>query len=248
MADKAVIFLSKRMLKNRRKNKEGNPGNVKEYPYHYIDYSGNLKRDDKGNIIGPLKLKDENYYMKLGIPKEDAALLAKVKRRAKLLDGSHESFLGLGLSSVIGFVPVVGDTTDLLLALTIISKASKVSNGLDAVIRGKMVWNVILDLVIGLMPVLGDFADILFKCNTKNSVLLEDMLKKRVEDSLDEAEKAGNRGRRPGHYDRHAAASRHPTPPGASSPYGAGHATKQRPTQSEDAYRQGGRFVSARDL
>ena len=54
--------------------------------------------------------------------------------------------------------------------------------------------NVALDFFIGLVPVLGDFADIILGCNTRNSNLLEEMLVKRVNKALNEAEKNRRHG------------------------------------------------------
>ena len=54
-----------------------------------------------------------------------------------------------------------------------------------------MVLNVIIDVAIGLTPVLGDIADTFYQANTRNFKLLEDTLRKRVEESIEAAEKAG---------------------------------------------------------
>jgi Domain of unknown function (DUF4112) len=44
-----------------------------------------------------------------------------------------------------------------------------------------MFINLILDFLIGLVPLLGDIADAVYKCNTKNFVLLEKELNKRAD-------------------------------------------------------------------
>lgn len=43
----------------------------------------------------------------------------------------------------------------------------------------KMMFNIVFDFLIGLVPVIGDIMDIMYKCNTKNAILLEDYLYKR---------------------------------------------------------------------
>lgn len=43
----------------------------------------------------------------------------------------------------------------------------------------KMQLNMAIDFAIGLVPFLGDIADAIYKCNTKNVVLLEAELRKR---------------------------------------------------------------------
>lgn len=55
-----------------------------------------------------MKKKDIEYYKSLGIPDKDAVIIAKVKTRARYLDGSHNiplTHIKFGLSSVIGLLP-----------------------------------------------------------------------------------------------------------------------------------------------
>ena len=73
--------------------------------------------------------------------------------------------------------------------MSLVKSAGGVSGGLDDGIRNKMVMNVVLEILIGITPVLGDFADTFFQANTKNFVLLEKMLKKRVKELSVHAEK-----------------------------------------------------------
>ena len=89
-----------------------------------------------------------------------------------------------------------GDAIDGLLSLVLINSSRKVSGGLDAGTRNKMLMNVVLEVIIGFTPVLGNFADIFFRCNTKNAALLEEMLKKRVDKAILQADKTGQYGGR----------------------------------------------------
>ena len=59
------------------------------------------------------------------------------------------------------------------MAAMVIATCCKIDGGLPREIKSKMVFNLIVDLVIGLVPFLGDIADALFRCNTKNAVILE---------------------------------------------------------------------------
>ena len=72
----------------------------------------------------------------------------------------------------------------MLLALMVVASASKVEGGLPGSIRMRMLFNVALDFVIGLVPFVGDLADAMYKCNTRNAVLLEDYLKKKGQKNL----------------------------------------------------------------
>ena len=73
----------------------------------------------------------------------------------------------------------IGDCMDLLLAVMVIRTCSRVEGGLPPALYRRMVSNVVLDFVIGLVPFLGDIADALYKCNTRNVVLLEQHLRKK---------------------------------------------------------------------
>lgn len=42
-----------------------------------------------------------------------------------------------------------------------------------------MILNIVFDFVIGLVPFIGDLADALYKCNTRNAVLLENHLREK---------------------------------------------------------------------
>lgn len=88
------------------------------------------------------------------------------------------------LNSLLRF----GDAIDGLLAVSTVTKARKVSDGLDDGIRTKMAINVAIEIVVGFTPVLGDLIDSLFKVNTRNATLLEEMLIDRVTKAKEKAE------------------------------------------------------------
>jgi len=116
-----------------------------------------------------------------GISEHDAKVLTKVKRRAYRLDMCLFNFMGIqfGWGSVIGIVPAIGDALDLFMALMVVKTCDGVEGKLDQNVRNKMIMNVILDFVVGLIPFLGDLVDAMYKCNTRNAVLLEEFLRKR---------------------------------------------------------------------
>lgn len=73
----------------------------------------------------------------------------------------------------------------------------RISGGKDAKdvkkMRSLMFGNLLFDGAIGLVPVFGDIADTIFKCNTRNAVLLELLLTKRARKeaaALDSSEKS----------------------------------------------------------
>lgn len=67
----------------------------------------------------------------------------------------------------------------MFMALMVINTCETVDGGLDSKTLNKMYLNLILDFAIGLVPILGDIADAMYKCNTRNAILLEEYLRKR---------------------------------------------------------------------
>lgn len=54
-------------------------------------------------------------------------------------------------------------------------------------VKNNMYMNLIIDFFIGLVPLLGDIADAVYKCNTKNFLLLEKELEKRAKQRRDDS-------------------------------------------------------------
>lgn len=111
------------------------------------------------------------------IGKHDLAVLNSVKRKAYRLD-LQLSICGvrLGWAGIIGLIPWIGDIIAVCFAYQLIQKASQIEGGLTPSLRRKMMQNVAVDFGIGLIPVVGDFINILYKCNSRNFVLLEQHL------------------------------------------------------------------------
>ncbi|EHK99508.1 PH-containing protein [Glarea lozoyensis ATCC 20868] len=126
------------------------------------------------------KMKKMPKALPPGISEHDGKVLTKVKRRAYRLD-SGWSLLGMrvGWSSVIGIIPFVGDALDAFMALMVIRTCQQVEGGIPKSLNGQMMFNLALDFAVGLVPFIGDLADMLFRCNTKNAILLEDFLRKK---------------------------------------------------------------------
>ncbi|KAJ5101821.1 Protein of unknown function DUF4112 [Penicillium alfredii] len=114
-----------------------------------------------------------------GLSEKDAKILTQVKRRAWRLDYCLFNLCGIrfGWGSVIGLVPFIGDVGDAAFAMMVVRNCEEIDGGLPAHLRMKMVINVIIDFIIGLVPFLGDLADAVYKCNTRNAVILEHHLR-----------------------------------------------------------------------
>ncbi|KAL2002499.1 hypothetical protein VTN02DRAFT_6674 [Thermoascus thermophilus] len=114
-----------------------------------------------------------------GISENDAKILTKVKRRAYRLDYALFSLCGVrfGWSSAIALIPVAGDALDAALALMVVQSCKDIDGGLPSHLWMMMVMNIALDFAVGLVPFVGDLADALYKCNTRNAILLEKHLR-----------------------------------------------------------------------
>ncbi|KAL7939967.1 hypothetical protein V8C42DRAFT_338991, partial [Trichoderma barbatum] len=112
---------------------------------------------------------------------DDHQILEKVQKRAKYLDNLYNVCgIRIGLSSLAGIVPIVGDFLDAYLALHLVYTSCRdVHGGIPHRIRFEMLLNVFLDFIFGLLPVLGDILDIFFRANIRNAELLEQYLTQR---------------------------------------------------------------------
>lgn len=72
----------------------------------------------------------------------------------------------LGLDSIVGLIPGVGDVASAAVGVWVILEAARFK--LPGVVMARMVVNTVVDLVIGAVPILGDLFDVVFKSNTRN--------------------------------------------------------------------------------
>ncbi|NBB70832.1 MAG: DUF4112 domain-containing protein [Alphaproteobacteria bacterium] len=108
---------------------------------------------------------------------DTAVRLERLRGLARLMDTRWRLPLvpvRFGLDSVIGLVPVVGDTVSWAVAGWIVAEARKLGAPPDVV--GRMVANNVFDWTIGLVPVVGDLLDVGMRANTRNVALLADAL------------------------------------------------------------------------
>jgi hypothetical protein len=100
--------------------------------------------------------------------------LARLRRYAYWLD-SGIRIPGLrwriGLDSILGLVPGVGDTAGAVLGGWVFVEALRL--GVPAPTLARMLVNLALDSTVGAVPVLGDLFDFVWKANIRNIALLE---------------------------------------------------------------------------
>ncbi|KAH8696165.1 hypothetical protein BGW36DRAFT_297889 [Talaromyces proteolyticus] len=170
MATQLASLVGRRILKENVKNKFG-----QEDPYFEVVPASRL-----GRAFGK-KTQRRRKAIPPGLSPQDAKILNRVKRRAYQLDYSLFNLCGIrfGWGSVIGIIPFAGDGMDAALAMMVARECQKVEGGLPSRIYYQMMINIAIDFFIGLVPFIGDLADAIYKCNTRNAVLLEKFLREK---------------------------------------------------------------------
>ena len=100
--------------------------------------------------------------------------LRRIRSLSVLMDSAFELPLikkRVGLDSIIGLVPGIGDGVGMLFSAYIIFEAAKL--GAPKTALGKMALNVAIETIVGSVPLLGDIFDAYWKANMKNLDLLE---------------------------------------------------------------------------
>ena len=95
--------------------------------------------------------------------------LATVMDSAVAVPGTR---IRVGLDSLIGLVPGIGDLVSALISSYIIWEARRL--GLPRWKIARMIGNVAFDTTIGAVPLLGDALDVVFKSNRRNLKILND--------------------------------------------------------------------------
>ncbi|CAO3592195.1 unnamed protein product [Absidia cylindrospora] len=109
------------------------------------------------------------------LTKQERKILKAVKKKAQFLDrGISLCCIQIGFDGPIGLIPVVGDFIGLIFALFLVEKAMEAN--LPSKLVNQMLINIAVDFFIGLVPIIGDILDIMYKCNTRNALLLEEYL------------------------------------------------------------------------
>ena len=78
----------------------------------------------------------------------------------------------IGIDSLLGFIPGVGDTLGAALSTYIIVEAARMGAPKRALLR--MIGNVAVETIVGAIPLVGDIFDVAWKANVRNVALLHD--------------------------------------------------------------------------
>ena len=108
---------------------------------------------------------------------------ASVRRRIEAMEGLLERAFTLpgtshrvGLDSIVGLVPVLGDVITAAMGAWLIWEAKNL--GMSRFHLARMTGNVAFDTAIGFIPLVGDAVDFLFRSNTRNLRIVKRWLDK----------------------------------------------------------------------
>jgi hypothetical protein len=104
-----------------------------------------------------------------GFGRDPAAIRKRIEAMERLLEGLFVvpgTNRRVGLDSIIGLVPVVGDLATAAMGGWIVWEARNL--GMSKWQLARMAANVGIDTAIGAIPFAGDLFDFLYKSNTKN--------------------------------------------------------------------------------
>lgn len=99
---------------------------------------------------------------------------ARVRTLARLLDSAIKvpgTNITIGLDSIVGLVPGIGDLAGGLMSGYIVLASARLGVPPSVVIR--MILNLGVDTLVGTVPLLGDLFDVGFRANIRNVALLD---------------------------------------------------------------------------
>ena len=119
------------------------------------------------------------YTPKLSLGSEPAAVRQRIEAMERLLERSF-TVPGInrpiGLDSIAGLVPVVGDLATAAMGAYMVWEARNL--GLPKWQIWRMAGNIAFDTAVGAVPVAGDVFDFLFRSNTRNLRIIRKHLDK----------------------------------------------------------------------
>ncbi|KAG6816892.1 hypothetical protein H0H87_002013 [Tephrocybe sp. NHM501043] len=129
--------------------------------------------DEKG------KKKRKKRPLPPGLSTRDTKILKSVRKRSHYLDkGFNLCGLHFGWTFLIGLIPVVGDLTNASLNYYLVVRKARQAE-LPSWLTKRMVFNVTVSTGMGFVPFVGDVAVAVYKPNSRNAALLEEMLRLR---------------------------------------------------------------------
>ena len=128
-------------------------------------------------------MQEPNRARPMGLDLPVGADAASVRRRIEAMEKLLENSFTvpgvnyrIGLDSIAGLVPVVGDLVTAAMGMWLVWEAKNL--GLPKWQIWRMTGNVAFDTAVGAIPVVGDAFDFLFRSNTKNLKVIKRHLDK----------------------------------------------------------------------
>jgi hypothetical protein len=128
-------------------------------------------------------LEQSNRARPMGVELPVGTDVASVRRRIEAMEKLLENSFTIpgvnyrvGLDSIAGLVPVVGDLVTAAMGMWLVWEARNL--GLPKWKLWRMTGNVAFDTAVGAIPVVGDAFDFLFRSNTKNLKVIKRHLDK----------------------------------------------------------------------
>ncbi|AUW60400.1 DUF4112 domain-containing protein [Sphingobium sp. SCG-1] len=114
-----------------------------------------------------------------GFGSDPASVRRRIEAMEKMLEGMFVlpgTNRRVGLDSIVGFIPVVGDIATAAMGAWMVWEARNL--GMSKWQLTRMAANVGFDTVLGAVPLVGDVFDFFYKSNTKNLKLIRRHLDK----------------------------------------------------------------------
>jgi hypothetical protein len=102
---------------------------------------------------------------------------ARVRALARLLDSAFRipgTGVTVGLDSIVGLIPGVGDLAGGLMSGYIVLASARM--GVPPSVVARMILNLVIDTLVGSVPILGDLFDVGYRANIRNAALLDNHL------------------------------------------------------------------------
>jgi len=113
------------------------------------------------------------------LPRDPRAIRQRVETLELLLERSISlpgAKIPIGLDTVLGLIPVVGDIVTAVMGLYMVWEARNL--GLSRFQIARMIGNIGIDTVVGSVPVAGDLFDLFWRSNTRNLRIIKRHLDK----------------------------------------------------------------------
>jgi hypothetical protein len=94
------------------------------------------------------------------------ATVARVLDELVTIPGTRQT---IGVDSVVGLIPGIGDIASAAVGAWVILEAARFR--LPGIVLARMVVNTVVDLAVGAIPLIGDVFDIVFRSNARNLAL-----------------------------------------------------------------------------